>query len=468
MKIIYIILLSLLLVSCWEKQINRNNIEKVSIDSQTSNKNYSQTWFNNISNPNNIIEYDLNENDKKRLNLIISKENENIFQDLEISKLNNDIKNLESEINELKTWKYLKRKNDWTTYNLTDFKKIKLEKVSKIIANSTWELVEEWETTEIENEIYLTNYNIKNSNINNFSTSYKFDNLTWENKIIIIPNEEAEKKLNNFLEWLNLKINTLIIEKETLNNWNLTEDILYENQDTIVYMLKMKENQLAEILDKKNLNIEIDKTKKLYISELWKLESEFNIKEVNYVFSSVLEKNNINENNFINLETKQIKQIIKDYESWELVKITKKIDNWLNITNNNLYLKIKNDKGINIYVDETFYLKAKNSINNGYNDFLVYTKENDNNNFYYFLTWYDKNNSYFLSLSKNLLNNIDNNLFYLLTTSKLNNSLSYQPNIRADIMEKWLILIFFKTINSEIEISWYTAYQLKSILEKIL
>jgi hypothetical protein len=164
------------------------------------------------------------------------------------------------------------------------------------------------------------------------------------------------------------------------------------------------------------------------------------------------------------LSKKEIENTIKLFETWKLINITKQINWWLSISSNTLYLKSKTIKWKEFYIDEKFYKKAKNSLTYGYDSFIVYTLDSEKNYnlpIYNFLTWYEKDKSYFIKLIEVITENINNDIFIWLTKN-------WKTDIISDINDKWIIINLFKYINWEISTNDIEKWKYLDLLKYIM
>jgi hypothetical protein len=152
-------------------------------------------------------------------------------------------------------------------------------------------------------------------NLKSFLVTNIFDGITGEVKKVEISKDEANKKMNEAKMFLTKTLENTEKESIALNNKSSMKQFIYEEQETVNNLIQSKKEELNQISDKIKKNEEINNIKKVYIEELKKNKSKFNIKEITYIVENVLKDQNIKETNFVFLSKKEIENTIKLFET---------------------------------------------------------------------------------------------------------------------------------------------------------
>lgn len=471
-KLLILLSVILLLTACWSDE------EEEKTKKETNKAAISQTAINNKNIPLNtnpekkdskdlIVNPKLNDDDKERIETIKNRDdnfylfsNENYEESISIMK--ERLKVLDSGV----VYKINPETNK--EYIEEEYKKSRLLLV-KFTHPETWK---ENNEKQIDTEIFLANHSIKTNTVENYSTYLDDD---WEERKY--KASTSAKLLKESNKEKGELVKKLLTEKKALEEWNFKSYITLTEEE-IKWEIKSINNRLDNY---KIEQLEWDSILSIveeYKNGVSKGDSVYNPEEVKYIFEKILDRNielkNVNEITLL-----EAKSILSQFESGKLVKLTKKLPSWMNISSDILYAKIKDKDWNEYYIDETLYTKIKHSVKVWWDNFLLYEDPANSwfqNKIYSFLTWYNPNQSYYQSLSNLILNKWNIEIHKVLFTTsidkKTENGLSYNSyswNIEVDVNKNWMLtnLLLILTGEEESSNDKVSTSQLKDFLTKL-
>ena len=434
--------ITILLTSCGEDKndsVEKKDNIKASI-SQTANidevtpKVINPDWEDD---KNLIVNPKLSEEDKERLNKLKNKDTG--FYLFENESYNSQISDYNKRLSLLEEAKVFKI-NPETQKEYTPSEYISAR--TKLV---DFEHPETWEKSKeklIDKELFLANSNYKTYALEDF-TKYVDDD--WVERTY--KTSTSQRLFKEAKENSRILANELLAEKKAIEEWDVTKYITLpksEIEDEIS-TLKIKIDYL------KSAQIENDSIAlitKEYKSAVTKWESKYNPEEVKYIFTNVLDMD-IDLEMVKNITLKEAKSAIAQFESWDLVKLTKQLPTWMNISSSTLYTKVVWNNWEEYYIDEKMYTSLKHSISVWWENFVIYedkTNTGYQNKIYSFLTWYNPNQSYYQSLWDLILEkgNIEvHKAVFTLTSKEIKkDNLTYKLyswNSAVDVNKNWML-----------------------------
>lgn len=471
-NIIIFITIFLLLTSCWtDKEIEKTkNINNKAIVPQTTN--IESITPKNInpekeSNKNLIENPKLSDEDKEKFEKL--KNSEDNFYLFNNDNINTKISEIQAKLEKYESWEVYKINSETNKFYTQEEYKTKRFQLVDFEHPDTWEKNKE---KQIDAEIFVTSYAIETDTIESFSTYIDDEGQTRKYKTSTSARLLRESNNNN-----KELLKKLIEEKKELELWNIKKYITLSKEDIDAEISSIK--PLLEYYKIQKLEWEsILAILKEYKTAVSKGKSIYNPEEVKYIFNNVLNKN-IELDYISNIKIDEAKSIISQFESGNLVKLTKKLPSWMNISSDILYSKIINNEWMEYYIDEKLYINLKHSITVWWEDFILY--EDKANSWYQykiysFLTGYNPNQSYYQSLSNLILEKwnieIHKSVFTIKTEIIKENWLIYNlysGDKEIDVNKNWMLtnLLLILTGKKELNNKNITISQLKDFLTKL-
>lgn len=352
---------------------------------------------------------------------------------------------------EIKQWwnnESFKQKSALTVKELLELSKAEKERLNWI-----WEYVKNCNNF-VHNSGSLDQIKDKIKVINEIIATYKRGSVmrinpeTWKSFLSIDDFKikrikELEKNLTSIKEQLKKESNLdlqnqlKLLETEYLDlrsNNNINNYVYYSNKE-LSLLIDMNTKELNTQNDLFEKYIKINNLKTKYQNYLKQNKSDFNINDIYYVLN-ILWSSNYSKDNILVLDLNDADNIVSQFETERLAKLTQNLSIWIAINSDSLYAKIKKDWK-EIFVDESVYLRLKLSRKNGFNNFLL-SKKSWDFQIYSFLSWFFKEQNYFNSLILKILD---------FNEEILSNIISWDANL--DIKDKWILKNYFKYVKWE-------------------
>ena len=471
-NITILITVFLFLTSCWiDKKIEETkNLNKKAIVPQTTKVELIKPKKINPEkeiNKNLIENPKLNNEDKEKFEKL--KSSEDNFYLFNNDNINTKISEIQAKLDKYESWEVYKINPETNNVYTEEEYKTKRFKLVNFEHPDTWEKNKE---KQIDAEVFVTSYAIKTDTIENFSTYIDDDWETRKYKTSTSTRLLRESNSNN-----KELLKKLIEEKKELELWNIKKYITLSNEyiDAEISSIKpLLEYYKIQKLEWESI-LAILKEYKTAVSEG---ESIYNPEEVKYIFNNVLDKN-IELDNISNIKIDEAKSIISQFESGNLVKLTKKLSSWMNISSDILYAKIISNWWVEYYIDEKLYINLKHSITVWWENFILYEEKANSwyqYKIYSFLTGYNPNQSYYQSLSNLILEKwnieIHKSVFTIKTKETKKNWIIYNLyswNKEIDVNKNWMLtnLLLILTEKKELYNDNVTISQLKDFLTKL-